>query len=170
MEAAHATTTRLHELLTTFHSVSKGTINALGPLLGDLGPAAMQGKPLSKGMANALLHNNAKAGSYELAQLIALFDTYLSTEDTPTLIAPILNKHISLASTGGAAIDSIDTGTRTATNCSLVPRAQWCTRTELDTLKDSNDPRGRQAADLVHIMFPNKMATDADAAACQAET
>ena len=153
METAHATTMALHELLTTFHTRSEGTITALGSLLGDLGPSAIQGKPLPRGMANALLHANAKATSYELPALISLFEICLSTEDSPALIAPILNKHIGLANinpqaqlnnrtNGAEAHEPMDTEAWPVADCPLPPRVLWCARAESNALHDSEDARG----------------------------
>ena len=89
-------------------------------------------------MANALLHVQAKVSTYELHELVTLFECYLSTEDSPTSIAPILHKHISLANkhpqtlpdgqspgdvSGTEAQDTMDIGDKSDAECPSLHQA-----------------------------------------------
>jgi len=180
MEMAFTTTRALHELLKTFHKASEGAVSALGPLLSDMGPAAIQGKPLPRGMTSALLRVRAKANTYELHELVTLFERYLSTEDSPASLTPILSKHIGMANkhpltppdgqspeevTDTEAQDSIDSGVPDTERPS-PHLASWCTRETLEALKNTGEGSGQQMTDLLHKVFPG---TDA-AAATGAET
>ena len=175
LEMSYATTRAIEGLLAAFHRASAGAISALVPLLEDLAPTPILCKTMPRGMANALLRINNVASTYELTELVKLFEDCLGTEDSPALLAPILKKHISLAAEGPqmGAGDPAPGGDPhahshgpgvpaegSAIEDPLTPGASWNTQAELDTLFDENEGYGLFMTDLIHKIYPSNRARD----------